>query len=61
MTKGCYCIRDAATPSERVPKPKTKSYNMQEAKKRPRYRPGVAQKVGKGIALLFQDLGTRRR
>ena len=25
-----------------------------------RYRPGVAQKVGRGIALLFHDSGTRR-
>jgi len=25
-----------------------------------RYRPGVAQRVGKGIALLFHDHGTRR-
>jgi len=28
--------------------------------KRSRYRPGVAQRVGRGIALLFLDLGTRR-
>ena len=26
----------------------------------PRYRPGVAQRVGRGIALLFHDCGTRR-
>ena len=25
-----------------------------------RYRPGVAQRVGGGIALLFHDRGTRR-
>ena len=25
-----------------------------------RYRPGVAQSVGRGIALLFRDRGTRR-
>jgi len=25
-----------------------------------RYRPGVAQTVGRGIALLFYDRGTRR-
>jgi len=25
-----------------------------------RYRPGVAQRVGRGIALLFYDRGTRR-
>ena len=25
-----------------------------------RYRPGVAQRVGTGIALLFHDRGTRR-
>jgi len=24
------------------------------------FRPGVAQRVGRGIALLFHDLGTRR-
>ena len=28
--------------------------------KRSRYRPGVAQRVGRGIALLFRDPGTRR-
>jgi len=28
--------------------------------KRSRYRPGVAQSVGRGIALLFHDRGTRR-
>jgi hypothetical protein len=27
--------------------------------KYPRYRSGVAQRVGRGIALLFHDLGTR--
>ena len=26
-----------------------------------RYRPGVAQRVGRGIALLFHDRGTRRK
>jgi hypothetical protein len=26
----------------------------------PRYRPGVAQRVGRGIALLFHDIGIRR-
>ena len=26
-----------------------------------RYRPGVAQRVGRGLALLFHDRGTRRR
>jgi len=26
----------------------------------PRYRPGLAQRVGRGIALLFHDRGTRR-
>ena len=25
-----------------------------------RYRPGVAQRVGRGIALLFHDRGTRK-
>ena len=28
--------------------------------KRSRYRPGMAQRVGRGIALLFHDRGTRR-
>ena len=28
--------------------------------KRSRYRPDVAQRVGRGIALLFHDSGTRR-
>ena len=28
--------------------------------KRSRYRPGVAERVGRGIALLFHDRGTRR-
>jgi hypothetical protein len=28
--------------------------------KKPRYRPGVAQGVGRDIALLFHDHGTRR-
>ena len=28
--------------------------------KRSRYRPGVAQRVGRGIALLFHDRGARR-
>ena len=28
--------------------------------KRSRYRPGVAQRVGRGIAVLFHDRGTRR-
>jgi hypothetical protein len=28
--------------------------------KRSRYRPSVAQRVGRGIALLFHDHGTRR-
>ena len=27
---------------------------------RSRYRPSVAQRVGRGIALLFHDRGTRR-
>jgi len=32
----------------------------QEKVKWSRYRPGVAQRVGRGIALLFHDRGTRR-
>jgi len=28
--------------------------------KRSRYGPGVAQRVGRGIALLFHECGTRR-
>jgi hypothetical protein len=38
-------------------------FNKRKKKKKikwPRYRPGVAQRVGRGIALLFHDLGTRR-
>ena len=34
----------------------TKKVNV----KFPRYRPGVAQRVGSGIALLFYDCGIRR-
>jgi len=30
------------------------------AVKRSRYRPGLAQRVGRGIALIFHDRGTRR-
>ena len=30
-------------------------------KKCSRYRPAVAQRVGRGLALLFHDRGTRRR
>ena len=32
----------------------------EEKVKGSRYRPGVAQRVGRGIALLFHDRGTRR-
>jgi len=37
--------------------------NIKEAKKVKcsRYRPGVAQRMGRGVALLFHDRGTRRR
>jgi len=41
----------------------TKSYNIFYLKvkvKFSRYRPGVAQRVGRGIALLFHDRVTRR-
>ena len=34
---------------------------VKKAVKFSRYRPGVAQRVGRGIALLFHDRGTRRR
>ena len=37
-----------------------KSHTVKGKGKRSRYRPGVAQRVGIGIALLFRDLGTRR-
>jgi len=33
---------------------------IKEKVKCSRYRPGVAQRVGRGIALLFHDRGTRR-
>ena len=33
---------------------------MSKKVKWPRYKPGVAQRVGRGIALLFHDRGTRR-
>ena len=37
-------------------------YNLKELKVTfSRYRPGVAQRVGTGITLLFHDRGTRRR
>jgi len=35
-------------------------YKRSKKVKCSRYRPGVAQKVGRGIALLFHDRGTRR-
>jgi hypothetical protein len=35
------------------------SYNIKKLKFS-RYGPGVAQRVGRGIALLFHDRGTRR-
>jgi hypothetical protein len=35
-------------------------YLIFEILKRSRYRPDVAQRVGKGIALLFHDRDTRR-
>ena len=42
----------------------SKSHNIWELLKKkakwPRYRPGVAQRAGRGIALLFHDRGTRR-
>ena len=34
--------------------------NLNKKTKLPHYRPGVAQRVGRGIALLFHDCGTRR-
>ena len=39
---------------------KCKNYNIKVKIKCSRYRPGVAQRVGRGIALLFHDRGTRR-
>jgi len=36
------------------------SKNIKVKVKFSRYRPGVAQSVGRGIALLFHDRGTRR-
>jgi len=41
--------------------PEYRNFNMIYIKvKCSRYRPGVAQRVGRGIALLFHDRGTRR-
>jgi len=50
-----YCISTMTDPSY-------SSYTSRQPKKLKwsRYRPGVAQRVGKGIALLFHDRGTRR-
>jgi len=36
------------------------NYEIKVKVKWSRYRPGVAQRVGRGIALLFHDRGTRR-
>ena len=36
------------------------NYNLNIKVKCSRYRPGVPQRVGRGIALLFHDRGTRR-
>ena len=36
------------------------SHSTVKKEKYSRYRPGVAQRVGRGIALLFHDRGTRR-
>jgi len=38
----------------------TETYLTSVKVKVSRYRPGVAQRVGRGIALLFHDHGTRR-
>ena len=38
----------------------TQIYITQYMVKFSRYRPGVAERVGTGIALLFHDRGTRR-
>ena len=50
--------RDAVYSDGRLPKFR---WNPQIKVKWSRYRPGVAQRVGRGIALLFHDRGTRRR
>jgi hypothetical protein len=39
---------------------KTLCYLLEKKVKCSRYRPDVAQRVGRGIALLFHDRGTRR-
>ena len=38
----------------------TTTRDATSSKKCSRYRPGVVQRVGRGIALLFHDRGTRR-
>jgi len=42
------------------PDPGTECSGAQVKVKGSRYRPGVAQRVGRDIALLFHDRGTRR-
>jgi len=43
-----------------VPARNKSNYSLLVKVKWSRYRPGVAQRVGRGIALLFHDRGTRR-
>jgi len=57
MTKLIVALRNFANA------PKTRKQKLQTSLKKvkcSRYRPGVAQRVGRGIALLFHDRGTRR-
>jgi len=57
MTKLIVALRNFANA------PKTRKQKLHTSVKKvkcSRYRPGVAQRVGRGIALLFHDRGTRR-
>jgi len=51
-TEGGMCLYFLLRLQSRAGKGKKVKYS--------RYRPGVAQRVGRGIALLFHDRGTRR-
>jgi len=60
-TMNCYMFRPSMWPIKWY---KTQTLDTSQVKgkkvKWSRYRPGVAQRVGRGIALLFHDRGTRR-
>ena len=52
---------DAPCPGVRALSPQSRYFLASSKKvKRSGYRPGVAQRVGRGVPLLFHDRGTRR-